>query len=424
MLKDRYGYGLSTASPAARDAYVRGLDIYLAADVGAEASLREAIEADQGFALAHAALARCHHVNGRGRAARAALADARAMLKGVSAREASQVDMLGSLIEGDSVAATRKARSHLEDHPRDAVVAQTCLGVFSLIGFSGMKGREEACHSLAASLAPAFGEDWWFLSALAFAQMETGRTTEATRSLETAIALNPRNANAAHHRAHLYYELGETRAGLAYLEDWQRAYDPTALLYCHLSWHRALWAMGEGDTTRMWQIVDADIAPPQDHAPAINVLTDLAALLFRAELAGHEVAPERWQTASDFARAKFATPGVAFADVHAALAHAMAGEGEALSRLIAEARGPAADLVAGLGRAFGHLAAQDWAEAAAGLSEALEDHERIGGSRAQRDLIEHGLVAATLRLGKPEDARRLLARRPKTATQGVVKGLA
>jgi pentatricopeptide repeat protein len=42
---------------------------------------------------------------------------------------------------------------------------------------------------------------------------------------------------------------------------------------------------------------------------------------------------------------------------------------------------------------------------------ALPETVRIGGSRAQRDLVEHTLLAAYLKAGRPEDARRLVAKR-------------
>ena len=38
-------------------------------------------------------------------------------------------------------------------------------------------------------------------------------------------------------------------------------------------------------------------------------------------------------------------------------------------------------------------------------------HERVGGSRAQRDLIEYALVVSLLRAGRIEEARRLLQTR-------------
>ena len=87
MLEDRYGNGLTTASTKARDAYVEGVDRFLAA-----------VEADESFALAHVGLARYRQVMGRGDAATAALADARANANGLPDRETGQLATLGLLL--------------------------------------------------------------------------------------------------------------------------------------------------------------------------------------------------------------------------------------------------------------------------------------------------------------------------------------
>ncbi|HVA41173.1 MAG TPA: hypothetical protein VNF49_10955 [Candidatus Binataceae bacterium] len=54
---DRYHLPLSTNSNAAVDDYVQGIDLVLSGNVGAEERLATAIRSDEGFALAHAALA-------------------------------------------------------------------------------------------------------------------------------------------------------------------------------------------------------------------------------------------------------------------------------------------------------------------------------------------------------------------------------
>ncbi|MEA2802277.1 MAG: hypothetical protein QOE49_2372, partial [Rhodospirillaceae bacterium] len=58
MLADRHGLPISTSSETARNAYIAGCDGVLSAAHGDAAHLARAIEADPGFALAHAALAR------------------------------------------------------------------------------------------------------------------------------------------------------------------------------------------------------------------------------------------------------------------------------------------------------------------------------------------------------------------------------
>ena len=420
MMEDRYGLPVTTGSTAARDAYVAAVDGFLSAAPGVEAAFRRAIEADEGLALAHLGLARHFQSVGRAAEAQAPLAAARkaAEARPVTAREAGQLGALGALIEGRGADAFAAIRAHLADHPRDAMAAQPCMGVFGLIGFSGRAEREREQLEFTSALAPRYGEDWWFLGQHAFAQMEAGETRAAEGTIERSLAGNPRNAHGAHIRAHLHYENGETEAGLAYLDDWRADYAREGLMHCHVSWHVALWALERGEVGRMWEVVDADLEDAW--GPPLNVLTDLAAILWRAELAGVEVARSRWRRVSDYAARMFPAPGIAFADAHAALAHAMAGEGAALERIAREATGPAGDVVRELAVAFGALARGDWAEAEAHLRAVADDHARLGGSRAQRDLIEFAHAAALLRLGRGAEARaRLAARRPQAPARGV-----
>ncbi len=413
MQKDQYGNPLTTSSAKARDAYVRGLECNLAAVPGAEEAFQEAISEDENFALAHLAIARNRQVEGRGVSGREPYAKAKACADGLSSQEKGHLQIIGSLLEGKSEGVYDLAYEHLQEHPRDVLVAQACLGVFSLIGFGGLPGREAENLALSALLAPQYGDDWWFLSTHAFSQMEAGQLEPASRSIERSLAINPRNANGSHHRAHLHYEMGETAAGLDYLKDWIADYDRQGVMYCHLAWHIALWALGEGDIETMWQMADTAIDPNVGTGPALNVVTDMPALLYRAELAGVDVAPERWQAISEYATARFAKPRLAFADVHAALAHAMAGNAEGVATIIEKANGPAEDLVRILAQAFSALAQQDWRNAIEHLTTALSDHARIGGSRAQRDLIELAMASALARQGKADEAARFLeCRRP------------
>lgn len=424
MLQDRYDSPLSTRSDAARDAYVRGVDLLIGGDAGVEATLETAIGHDEGFAMAHLALARAKQGLGKAAEAKGPLARARALAGGVSAREAAQIDALGLLIEGRGAEAYPRLRAHAAEHPRDVLAAQTCAGVFGLIGFSGQPGREAEQLAFTTMLAPHYGDDWWFLCQHAFAEMEVGRLEPARRHIDRSLELHPTAAHGVHVKAHLHYECGETQAGLAHLAAYHRGLDRTAQLHCHVSWHVGLWALETGDLATMWRVLDEDLDPARSTSPPLNVLTDVAALLARAELAGVAVPPERWAAVSAYAARRFPEPGVAFADVHAALAHAMAGEGEALDRIVRDARGPAAPVVRALAEGFGDYARGDWAGAVARFGGVMAEHERIGGSRAQRDLLEHALAGALLRLGRGEEAARLLAmRRPRTDWTGAVAGL-
>jgi len=410
---DSYGLTLSTQSETAANAYRKGMSLYSTAQPGAEAAFNTAITADPDFALAHLSLAREHHVHGNGKAARTALATANAAPPPETARERSHLAIMTTIISGRGDDAFTAAKAHLADHPRDALIPSTCMGVFSLIGFSGRAGREAENLAMSTLLAPHYGDDPWFLSNHAFAQMEAGMLNEAEASITKSLKGNPSDANAAHHRAHLYYEMGETKAGYDFLTEWLSTYDRKGIMHCHNSWHAALGALALGDIDEMWRIVDTDVDPRSGFGPPLNVMTDLASILFRAQHAGVTVTPERWAAVSDYASQYFPKPRLGFADVHSAIAHAFAGRTEALGKIITDANGPVADLVKTLGQAFKAIAAENWAEAESHLTPALPDHARIGGSRAQRDLIEYAMAGVFMKQGKTKTAELLLAtRRP------------
>jgi hypothetical protein len=78
--------------------------------------------------------------------------------------------------------------------------------------------------------------------------------------------------------------------------------------------------------------------------------------------------------------------------------------------------------VPALARAFASFLREDWSGAIAAIEPVLAEHERIGGSRAQRDLVEFTLLKAYLAAGRLDDLRRMLAARhrgPKVMLAGL-----
>jgi tetratricopeptide (TPR) repeat protein len=424
MKHDRYDNPISTQSDAARDHYAMATDLLLAGQPGISEAFQKAIDNDPEFALAHVGLARGLQYEGKMPEAKAAMAAARAAKGPRTEREASHINAFDLLLAGKTSQAYPAIRTHVDTYPRDALLAQTCSSVFGLIGFSGMPGREAETLAYNAKLLPHYGDDWWCLSQYAFALCETGNLSAADRYIEKSLALNPRNANGAHVRSHIYYETGEIDLGVAYLTEWLGPYDRAGYLHGHLSWHAALWALEQGDVQTMWHRLETDIRPDVSQSMPINVLTDAASLLFRAELAGIDVPKDRWLEISAYARRFFPKTGIGFIDIHAALAHAMAGDGEALTQIITSANPSTGDVVTPLAEAFYALAQQNWAQATRLLIGAMSDHARLGGSRAQRDLLEFALLAALLKQGKDEEAKHLLAlRRPALVGTHAVHGL-
>ncbi len=430
MQHDRYGLPITTGSAVARDAYVAGVDCVLSAAHGDRDHLARAVMADAEFALAHAALARARFLVADVAGAREAAARARALAPGTTPREQSHIEALCLAIDGKPVDALAATRRHLAEHPRDAMVAAPATGVFGLIGFSGRQDREPEQLAFLDALKPHLADDWWFQSVYAFALEEMGRLDEALDIIERSMAANPANAHGAHIKAHVLYERGEDAAGLAWLDSWLPSYPRAGLMHCHISWHVAMFALVLGDGARAWRIYREQVHPGGAWGPALNVATDAPAFLWRSELAGHKRDQVLWRQLNDYVRTAFPRPGVAFVEVHRVLSAVAAGDRAGLESYAAEieervaaGKAPSGDVVPRLARGLAAYGAEDWDRTIAELEPALAQTVRIGGSRAQRDVVENTLIAAYLKAGRQAEARQRIAahtdRRPSVPVAGL-----
>src|SRR5580693_1885726 len=197
MLKDRYGNDLSTTSAAARDAYLAGVDSLMSATPGMDDWFQKAAEADDGFALGHISLARSKQLLGRGHEAKAPLARARELAAGTTPREKSQIAIFEKILTGQADAALEAIHEHMKQWPRDAMALAPATSVFGLIGFSGRVGREVEQLAMIAPFEKHYGDDWWYRTQLAFAQIELGQFAEGERNIEAALAAYPKSAHGA-----------------------------------------------------------------------------------------------------------------------------------------------------------------------------------------------------------------------------------
>ena len=418
MLADRYGLALSTSSLTARDGYIEGCDLVLTLYPGAVAAFDRAIAADPDFALAHVARARALQLSADIPSAKAAIAAARAIVRGLSDREVSHVEVFALLINGKADDALVAVRKHVASWPRDALVASTAANQTGLIGTSGRAGREQDQLDFLTDLAPHYGDDWWFNSHYAMALSELGHHAAAGPRIERSIAEYPRNAYAAHALAHFHYENGECNAAISFLRSWLADYPPKGAFRGHLSWHLALGHLEQGDIEEGYRLYDEAFAAEEYCGPALIKLLDAPSYLWRAELAGHPRDQTRWRALHDFAHLTFPRAGVAFADWHIALIDAVvndttsAGARESeIEEMIRTGRYSAGPAVPTLARAFSAFQRRDYSTAIDGIRSMFNERDRISGSRAQIDLVEFTLLRSYLAAGRLDDARQLLQTR-------------
>ncbi len=431
MLADRYDLPLSTASAAARDAYAQGYDLALTLYPGALEAFERAITADPGFALAHAGKAQVLMRDGKVVAARAALAAAKDVAAGLAARETGHIGYFDLAFAGRTDAAIAALHTHLTAWPRDAMMVASAANPNGLIGGSGRIGQKHQIALLMDSLAPHYGDDYWFLAYHATALSEDGQLAAARPKIERSVALNPNNAHAAHGYAHVCYESGDADTGRGFLSSWLGSYPRAGAFHGHLSWHLALFELGAGHWPEALRLYQEAIAVDQHSGGPQQKMTDGTAFLWRCELAGHPRDAAAWRTMYEYGNSALPRPGAGLADLHVILTQAVMGDDAALDartrqmeELTRDGRYPSGSYLPLLARGFVAFERGDFSEAIEALAPLAMDDERIGGSRAQHDLIEFTLLKAYLNAGRLEEARHLLVARRPGASGITVAGIA
>ncbi len=417
MLKNRSGLTITTNSPAAADLYQEGLDLVLSQNYGPDAKLEAALEADEGFAMAHVVQAYVLHLQTNVPAARAAAEKAVELSAGCSREEQQIARIVHSFTHGKGTEAIGLVHEHLDEFPTDTLAMRVAQRLYMLGCFgSGVPDFPNHLMAMMHKVAPANGDDWAFLGQYAFAHHETNQPEKAmdlaTRSLEG----NPQNAVASHSVTHSYFEQGDAANGGRWLGDWLDGWDRRASYNTHLSWHLALFELAQGKYQQALDLYETHIRPGVQARNLAN-LQDAASLMWRLQIYSGEEPGKPWDEVRDMALPAAETPGPAFRDCHAALAFAGAGDAESTQKFVdrVKAQGEKGDdlsremvLPIALGAAF---AAGDYDEAADLMGPTYPMLARIGGSHAQREVFEDTLLETYIRAGRYDEAKSMLDER-------------
>ena len=310
MLADRFGLPLSTSSGAARDFYVDASERALTFYPGALAAYDGALTADPNFALAHAGKAQVLMREGNVADSRAALLIAKKLAVGLTEREASHIAIFDLASGGQIEAAIAAVHNHLGMWPRDALVISMAANPNGLIGGSGRLGQKHQIAELMDSVAPHYGDDYWFLSYHAMALSEDGRLTEARPKIERSLALNAKNAHGAHGFAHVSYESDEPEVARAFLLPWLADYPRDGFFYGHLSWHLSLVEIALGHWAEAQELYRDAIELGRHSGGPQQKISDGCAFLWRSELAGYPRNADAWRIMYNYAGNALPRPGV------------------------------------------------------------------------------------------------------------------
>ncbi|MCH7737349.1 MAG: tetratricopeptide repeat protein [Chloroflexi bacterium] len=426
---DRYGLPITTASATAAEKLVEGVDMALEYGYGADERFKEALQADEDFALAHAGLAYLHMTGGRADEARSSAKQAQDLAAGTSRREQQQIEVIARWANGKGTDALALIHEHLAEFPRDMLMVRVAQRLFVLgcssVG-AGVANYPREHFALMNGLAPAYGNDWAFQSQYAFAHHEVGLLDDALKLAERSLEQRPTNAVASHSVAHVYFERADCSSGADFLAGWLPGFDNRVSYHVHLSWHLALFELAMGHYQRALDIYENSIRPSVVAKSALS-LNDSSSLLWRLQIYGAAAPPSLTKEVETQAAPVAERPGVvAFRDSHAALAFAVADDDDSLVRMMDGLRAAAdkgdrlvAEVTLPMVQGISAFMHQDYDEAVR-LMEPLFGQEapydqvcRIGGSHAQREVFEDTLVEAYLRAGQHENAESLLGHRLK-----------
>ncbi|WP_426245643.1 pyridine nucleotide-disulfide oxidoreductase [Nocardioides sp. LHG3406-4] len=403
LQRDSYGLALTCGRDAAV-AYCEGLGTVLRLGHGATAAFARSVVLDPGFALGHAALALLGHEMCAPVDIAARLRDARRLAPAATERERSHVHAVDRHLQGDPAPLVR----HLETWPVDALLLSTAMPT---IAFAGVTEVPEQAWRIVEGAQPAYGDDWWYAGLLAFVRQEQRRFDEAMELSCASLAAEPRAGHSAHARAHAHYETGDHDAGLAWMSDWVVRDGAGTDSLSHFSWHAALHELSMGDLDAVRRRYETQLRP--ETTVGCRALVDTGSLLFRWALTpGARDVPAMTEVTSRLEPQTLQRPATPFLAMHAAVA-LLATDDRAgllsLERWAAAHEHPTqVTVVAPLARSLRQMLDGACSLAADGLRDLAPQVWRLGGSDAQREIVEEARIAALLRGDRYDEARALI----------------
>jgi tetratricopeptide (TPR) repeat protein len=419
---DRWGVPVLRASDAGVAAFDSAVESLLALAGDPVAEAEAALAAAPGMVLAKVYLA---YLSLYGMTADG-VAAAKIILAGLdeagAEREALHLRAARAWAAGDWTGAARALERALAAHPRDALALKVAQDLYFFLG-RRLDLRDVAARVLAHW--PEGQPGWGYVQGIyAFGLEENGDYRAAQARAEAALADNPRDVWSVHAVAHVHEMEGRHRDGVAFLTktapDWRGSY-----FAVHNWWHRGLYHLELGELDAALDLYDGQVRARR--SLEWLDLVDAAALLWRLSLYGADLGDRAARLADDIEPLLESAPVYVFNDWHAVMAFGLDGRNDRCARVVADTqrlatgtnRAGAERAGLALLRGFGAFAAGRFDDALDQLIDIRDAASAVGGSHAQRDVIDLTLIAAAGRAGDRRLALALAgertARKPSAA---------
>ena len=340
-------------------------------------------------------------------------------------REQAHLAALSHLVEGARAAAVAVLDRHLMHYPFDLVAHQAAALIDGFLGrFHWVRDRSARALPLWSKDQPGYGT---LLAFHGFGSEEAGDYARAEDESRAAAELEPLSFWPHHTVAHVMEMTGRPEDGLGWMAAREALWlTPGHMNQVHIWWHKALFHLELGQYDAALALYDGPMRATQ-RALSLS-LTNATALLWRLDTLGIDIG-ERWHEQADLWEHHADGKCLVFADIHAAMAELRSGREALVERRLEAMQKTAASGVeaAGLYRTVGIPVVEGLAAFHCGAyAEAVElllpvriDLWQIGGSHAQRDVVDWTLIEAAVHAGQRDVALSLaherLATRPRSA---------
>jgi tetratricopeptide (TPR) repeat protein len=340
-------------------------------------------------------------------------------------RERNHLAALQQVLAGARGAAVSTLDALLMRYPFDLVAHQAATLLDGYLGrFRWVRDRSARALPFWSKDMPGYGG---MLAFHGFGLEEAGDYARAEDESRAAAELEPHSFWPHHTVAHVMEMTGRPEDGLGWMVARQPFWSaPENVTQVHIWWHKSLFHLELGQYTEALAIYDGPLLDTL--RPLALNLCNASALLWRLAMLGHDVS-DRWRDLLPQWEGHADGKTLMFNDLHAAMAELGSGQTELVERRLGWMRETAAgnaelascyrDVGIPLVEGFTAFHRGAYQQALDRLLPVRFDLWRIGGSNAQRDVVDWTLAEAAVRAGLRDVAASLanerLGLRPRSA---------
>jgi tetratricopeptide (TPR) repeat protein len=353
--------------------------------------------------------------------AQTALAQAEALTLHATPRERAHLQAVQQIAQGRWSAASRIWDELLIQHPRDALALQwSQLWDFYAGDLAGLRQRPARALPQWDASDPLYPH---VLALHAFGLEENNLYPQAEEAGRRALAIDPRVPWAVHAVAHVMEMQGRFEEGAAWLRQHQSVWAEGNGFSTHLWWHKSLFRLEAMDFAGVLRLLDTHL-----NGAALQITlqrVDAASMLWRMHLLGQDMSAQFAALLAAWPVDDAQAGDYAFNDIHVVATMLGAGAHARAEAWVARCAARAMD--AQDARRANHLVAREVGlpvmRGLLALSRGDADGavvliyparalaQRLGGSHAQRDLIDQTLLAAAAAGGQRAVGQALLNER-------------